>query len=518
MSQWHGKIGRLAMAATLLGVVCATLLSCRAMMGGPVRSAVSEAPTVGKRFLSDPFKPVDPISYTRSKAASALMEYRIKPAAAVVGQKPLELAECRGLALGSNLELQAARIEEVSKRAIEFSNRTKLLPHFLVSAELGERDNLAYSYSDQGAYQGNAPDFSPIPSGSVSNWALGRERGTWRYVLETRWSPTDAILAYYLTLSSGNERLTAHFQKVRTAQKLVGVVDSAFFRLLSLQQCLPMAKNLVGLRADIMARMEALLDRKLKTVDDCERARQSHVKARGLVAMLENETQTQINILASTMGVSPDSCAGLTVAGTLPEPVMDECITTLEMTAVQNRPEAYQAGLNNLNSINDLKRSIVKAFPKVTAYWRTTHDKDKYILNKDWKEVGMMVYFDLLDFISTMGETRASRAKTDKTDREVGAVALGITSQVRIASLKTLHAITQLRNAEISVNGAMRVYRTAQKSYAANASDKLSQDEAHANYLGEEIARIRALGEANAMLAELYAAMGTNYSEPVPKD
>jgi hypothetical protein len=448
------------------------------------------------------------------------MDYRIKPAAAVVGERPLQIADCRSIALGSNLELHAARIEEVTKRAIEFSNRTKLLPRFLVSAELGERDNLAYSYSDPGNDQGKPPDFpdANAQQGLVSNWALGRERSTWRYVLETRWSPTDAILAYYVTLSSGNEKLTAHFQKVRIAQKLVGVVDAAFFRLLSLQQCLPMARNLVGLRSDVLTRMEGLLDRQLKTVDDCERARQNHVKARGLVAMLENEIQTQINILASAMGVSPDSCASLTVAGNLPEPVMDDCITTLEMTAVQNRPEAYQAGLNNLNSVNDLKRSIVKAFPKVTGYWRTTHDKDKYILNKDWKDVGMMVYFDLLDFISTMGETRASRAKTDKTDREVGAVALGISSQVRIASLKSLHAITQLRNAEISVNGALRVYRTAQKSFAANASDKLSQDEAQANYLGEEVARVRALGEANAMIAELSSAMGTNYSEPLPRD
>jgi len=517
MNHWNGKTGRLIVALILWFGVAAGLIGCRAMMWRPATGAVSDAFS-GRKIVSDPFKPVDPISYTKSKAASALLEYRIKPAAAVVGQKPLELIECRNLAIGSNLELQAARMDEISKQAIEFSNRTKLLPHFLASAELGERDNLAYSYSDQGAYQGNAPDFSPVPSGSVSNWAMGRERSTWRYVLEMRWSPTDAILAYYLTLSSGNERLTAHFQKVRVAQKLVGVVDAAFFRLLSLQQCGPMARNLSELRADILSRMERLLERKLKTVDDCERARQSHVKARALAAMLENETQTQINILASAMGVSPDKCAGLTVVGNLPEPVMDECITNLEMIAVQQRPEAYQAGLNSLNSVNDLKRSIVKSFPKVTGYWRTTHDKDKYILNKEWTDVGMMVYFDLLDFISTMGETKASRARTVKTDREIGAVALGITSQVRIAALKTLHALTQLRNAEMSVKSALRVYRTAQKSFSANASDKLSQDEARAAYLGEEVARLRALGEANALLAELHGAMGTNYSEPLPKD
>jgi outer membrane protein TolC len=188
------------------------------------------------------------------------------------------------------------------------------------------------------------------------------------------------------------------------------------------------------------------------------------------------------------------------------------------MTAVQNRPEAYQAGLNNLNSINDLKRSIIKTFPKVTGFWRTTHDKDKYILNKDWNDVGMMVYFDLLEFLSGMGESRASRAKTEKSDREVGAVALGITSQVRIASLKSLHAITQLNNAEVSVAGAQKVYQTAKRTYAASASDKLSADEANANYLGESISRMRARGEANAMLAELYAAMGTNYTEPIPRD
>ena len=40
-----------------------------------------------------------------------------------------------------------------------------------------------------------------------------------RFVLEGRWSPTDAALAYYLTKSSSNDEEKAHYRKLRVAPK-----------------------------------------------------------------------------------------------------------------------------------------------------------------------------------------------------------------------------------------------------------------------------------------------------------
>ena len=66
---------------------------------------------------------------------------------------------------------------------------------------------------------------------------------TSRSVLEGRWGPTDAVLAFYMTKNSRNDAKKAHYLRERTGQKLIGAVDSSFYRLLSLQKTVPMAQK-----------------------------------------------------------------------------------------------------------------------------------------------------------------------------------------------------------------------------------------------------------------------------------
>lgn len=487
-----------------------SMCSCRSGWMGSLRSG------------SDPFFGLfaqDHVNLTRSEAAMTLMNYRVKPATALVGKRFLSVEDCRGLALRNNLELQVARLEELTKRAIEFSSRTKLLPHFIVSSELGERDNVRYTYSDPTGQEGSPPQIGGGGTG-VNVWSTGQERTTWRYVLETRWSPTDAALAYYLARSAVNDSAKAHYQKVRVAQKLVGVVDGAFFRLLSLQQCVPMAQRLVAVRSSIADARKQGFEKRLETMEACQKAKKRVATARRVSSSLANEMERQRNILASALGMSPDYCVdgGFVAVGRLAEPSYHRPMCELEMIAVQSRPEAYQAGLNHLNSINDLRRAIVKYFPRITGYWRQSRDKDKYIFFKDWNDVGVLVYFDLLEWLGNLGESRAVRYTVAKTRTEIGTVALGITSQVRLAALKYFDALDELNSAKESVNSSRKILHSAEDRYSREALDRIGVDQARAELLQDLVRRTRAVGEAQATLAELYSALGTNYNEPLAQN
>ena len=46
-----------------------------------------------------------------------------------------------------------------------------------------------------------------------------------------------------MTKNSRNDEKKAHYLRERTAQKLIGAVDSSFYRLLSLQKTVPMAQK-----------------------------------------------------------------------------------------------------------------------------------------------------------------------------------------------------------------------------------------------------------------------------------
>ena len=136
--------------------------------------------------------------------------------------------------------------------------------------------------------------------------------------------------------------------------------------------------------------------------------------------------------------------------------------------------------------------------------------------NKDWKDVGVLVYVDLLDWLSNGYESAATRSTAEKTYKEMGAVALGITSQVRVAALTYRDAVEELQTREASVTGSRNVVHIAQVRTSSDDLSRLELEEAQGNLLFQKVQRIRAVGEANAALAELESVLGTNFDEPVP--
>ena len=499
MLPFQGFIKKAALAVMCLLIV--PLASCRALSLNSFRS-------------------VDHLQVTDSISAMTLLNHRIRPATTVTGKRFLTLEDCRSLALGNNLDLQASRLEELTQQAIEYSNRTRILPHFLFSGDLSDKSALRYSYSDVLGQEGTPVRLFPgtVAPGGVTSYSTGHERGTWYYVLETRWSPTDAALAYYVTKSSANDIKKSHYQKLRTAQKLVELVDSSYFRLLAHQETVPLAENLMSIRKAIRQKTGHLLQDRLFKVEDYYRAEQRAARAKRLLSKIRTDIETERNLLASAMALSPDSNidGGFWVDGTLRRPSFHSEISELEMIAVRRRPEAYQAGIAHLNSVNDLKRTIVKYFPRVTGFWRYARDKDKYLYDKDWKEVGVSIYFDLIEWLANVDESKATRFKAQKTEKEISAIALGITAQVRVAALKYFDGIEELEAADTSLAGLRRVLQAVETRVSLQDAEKLMVEEARADLIEAKIMRMRALGEANANLAALQSSMGTNYHESMP--
>jgi len=491
--------------------------SCQSATMSSFRGAPTMSPELSLVSALNPFRAEDHVRFTSMNTPKMLAASRARPAAIVLGKKCLTLEDCRSMALKNNLELQIARVDEITKDALKNSALARGLPHFAFSSELRERDNPPYSYADVLGQEGVSPNPADAGTG-VTNYSTSRERTTWRYVLETRWSSVDAVLAYYVSKNGLNERFKAHYHKVRVAQKLVSVVDGAYFRLLSLQESLSYAKQLVSIRTRIAASMLRLQNKTVIRLEDYERAEQKVIEARRVLAKIRNEMERQKNLLASSMGLPPESCmdGGLSVIGKMCPPKFSAQLCDLELVAVKNRPEAYQAGLDHLTSVNDVKRTIVRYLPKVEGFWRYSRDKDKFLYNKDWKEVGVLVQFDLLDWLITGSESKAARSIADKTYREMGAVALGITSQVRVAALAYDDALDELETREASLAGSEKVHEVARKRVSSDDLSQLELEESEGNLLYQKFQRIRAIGEANASLAELQGALGTNYKEPVP--
>ena len=513
------------MRSSVKAALCVTLIGVVSLLASCNRSFL---PSMGEMFRN-PFESVDDVALTQSIVMANTEKHRLVPSTARVGKKELTLEECRRLALVNSLELQQGELEILTQKAIEYSNRTKMLPKFLYNGELNIRDDFSYGYSqfypnyytgDQG---GSPSKTNPAPRGTdaigeLSKWSAGRDLRVTRNIVEMRWGPTDAALAYYMTKTSRNDAKNKHYLRERTAQKLFGVVDSSFYRMLSLQKAVPMAQKLVSIRKEAASRMQKLFSQKLVSIEDYQKADQKLLKADRMLLNLLNETEQQRNMLASALYISPDASTdgGFCLKGEIKPPCIDH-VGHLEMIAIQNRPEAYKAGLDHINSHNDLKRTMVKYFPKATLFLRYTRDEDTHLLFNDWKEIGVQIYFDLMDFVVNYWENQASKLVNRKAYLEMGAVALAITSQVRASAMKYMNSLDQLKTADQSLGMSEKVLRIQRERAAHDSLQKLAILESEGDLLNEQIEKTRTLGEAMGLYAELESAMGTNFREPMPR-
>ncbi len=455
---------------------------------------------------------------TVNAAEDYIVKFRKRPVTSHRATNFLTLDDCTGLALKNNLDLQVELIDEELKRALKQSQRVKVLPHLAFSSELSNRDNQRFAYSDVLGQEGLVP--GPGESGTgVTNYSNSHERGTWRYSIETRWSPNEAALAYLLFDSSCNDHLRQHFQAVRVGQKLIGGVEAAFFRLAGLSESLPLAENLYKARSSVAAKAKRLLKAGLLENEDYYRAKQNLLRAERLLTRVRVDYQKQRNILASAMGLSPDRCldGGFEVVGILHVPDFKADVCALELQAVKNRPEAFMAGLTHINSVNDLRRTIVKFFPTVSGFWRYTRDQDKFQYEKDWKEVGAMVNFDLLEWIGNFRDLKATKINAVKTHRQLGAVALGIVSDVRVTALEYMDSLDAVRNRDASLAEARQMLAVIKGRASLDEAHKVAVQEAEAEVIQEDLGRLEALAEANASFAKLRSTLGTNYTKPPPK-
>lgn len=494
------------------------------------------------RFAAmSPFQAVDYKDVARSVAAPTLVESRVRPSTTISGKRSLTLDDCKNIALRNNLEIQSSIQDQITKREQRESQRTQILPHLSFNSELSERDNYRWAYGELLGSEGIGPStlvqfqqhtaqLTPAQRRIISElgfdpsqpyfWATGHERSTWRYSLELRWSPNDAATAYFKTRTKSNQYMAAHWERIRIAQQLLGRLEGAFFRALGHQTSVHMAIQLERIRGEVAGRTKELIDRKITTIEDYQNAMLKYIRARKILVQTRSELERQRNQLASIMAISSakDIAGGFVLDAELTESLSRPQMFELELYAARNRPEIYKNALEYLNAVNEVKTTKLKYVPQVTGFHRYSYDKDKYLQESNWKEVGVNVKADVFDWVGNINGLRAAESNREKVQKDIAATVVNVTSEAHDAGLKYFQALELLTNAKESLKMSEKVLDVIRKRRAAGTLDKLKEDDALASVLESQIERSGVLAEARACLGELYAAMGINYIEPEPKD
>lgn len=487
------------------GRLCLLMILSTLFMGSCAHSIIS------------PNGPDNHINLTRSRMGQVLNLGNILRNPRAACPEPMSLDQCRTIALSNNLTLISAGLSEISAGYVESSHWVEMLPRLSFTGHYDVKDNEEYAYGDVLGAEGEAPELGP--GDGVTHYSTSEERNRWRHLLEISWRPTDAVLAYYLAKSARKDKLNRHYEKVRLAQKILETVEASYHRILSAQSRLPQARELVRVREKVAKASRELLSDQLMDVEQYKIAKADLINARSYLARTRSDLSRHRSVLLTAMGLTPDNCNGpVTVTGALCPPQYRPVLCEVEKSAVMNRPEAYQAGIAHLKSIDKLRSSQIGRFPSVNLFWRRTGDTNKFLYNNDWKEFGITAQIDLIQWLSNHRKVSANKLDAHVTSNEMAAVGLTLAAQARMAALDYLSTLERLQTVEESLRGSVRVYENFKQKATQGAIKRLSLDKAYGDMIFDRLEKIRLLGEANACLAKIRSAMGINYQAPVPNE
>ncbi len=468
------------------------------------------------------------VAIRHENAQRVLTAFRARPiAVANQGRTDLTLHDCRRLVLSNSLDLHTALWDEQVKARTAQSTLPAILPKIEGRYEYSQRDTIPWGRSDVINQEGAFEAVGPGPGTGVTNWSSGKNRAWSRGQIEMKWSPMDSAMALYLSRVKSNEADYARYQRARVAQQLIGSASSAFYRLLALQEAVSKAKVMVAKTREVAKDLENVKER--GRVRDLDRLREKDYRENlsNSEAVLSDSNEKlshlyvsmarQRDLLASNMNVCPDDC--FRVVGTLyPIPKCDLQPCKLESAALVNRPEAYQADLNFINSLDQHKRSIVKLFPKAEGFLGEYWDATKFMYHNAWTDGGLRVTWDFMQFTGDLLSCQAAKENIIKTDKQRALISMGILSQVRAKTLDAIAAYDHYKKTSEREEQEREAYRIAETldkrrsdaetpKYARHVSARLQ----HCKLLQAEIDKIIAAGELHAALSELYAAVGTNF-------
>jgi len=333
------------------------------------------------------------------------------------------LGEALVRAIRYNLDSRVKMMElAVAMRDLDFS-RFGMLPDLVASAGYNERSN------DPGARSINLEtgEESLPPSRSQE-----RERVT--YDLELTWNVLDFGLSYHTAHQKADEVLIAKQRQRKTAQNIIQDVVDAYWKAWVAQEMDADMEMLLTSTESAISRSASLAADQSQSQKDALRYQTSLLSIRNsLYEMQERMGLAKIR-LAALINIDPDSDYLLRDPGANLEPAaLTRAYTSLADDALLMRPELIEEDYRKRISQREVKKSILKLFPRLQIGTGYHIDENEFLINDEWSDVTVNLSWNLLGLLGVDAEKKFREAQVELADARRLALSMAVMTQVKLS-------------------------------------------------------------------------------------
>lgn len=423
----------------------------------------------------------------------------------------LDLEQCRTLALEHNRKVQMAQLDAVASDYLVKSAKTKYLPRIdFVGGWVNPGDRALQPFAFNFDVPGLLPQGLAMPMDFLS--VAPEQIFTGGFVLrQPIFLGTKIVQANRIASSLSN---IAHEEVVLKQADVIGRVDTAYWRVISVQEKVQLAKAYKALLDRLANDLENIYQEGIITRNELLRVQVKQNEVALSLVKAENGLQLSRMALAQLLGMDE---ANLVLSSAVISE--QELIPHLELLAEQKGDQRVEIAMLNdkLKSTQALKAMVKSQFlPNVflTAgyVWATPniYKGSQHNFGGDWA-IGIGVRVPLFTWGDRIYQTRMAEQKVQQAKLELAEAQELIALQIKRDQFQYSEALKKIELTKLSVQQAAENLRVVQNTLDEGMKSTKDILEAQAMWERASSDNIDARIEAATALSELEKSTGALY-------
>lgn len=416
---------------------------------------------------------------------------------------PITMDEAMARAIKYNLDYRVKQMESaLAQGQLDLAN-FDLLPKLTAAAGYTNRNN------------DNASSSRSVITGKESlepSVSTDRERGN--ADLSFSWNVLDFGVSYYQARQQADRVLVAQERRRKTIQLIMQQVRQAWWQAAGAQQLQDKIQPVLdAARAALNDSRKIEAERLQAPLDTLNYQRQLLDIIRQLEAINDELSQAKPR-LAALMNLEPGKAYQLSAPGELKAPEITVPVDKMEETALLNRPELMEARYNERIGQMETRKAISRLFPGIEFDAGLHYDTNSYLVNNNWRDLGLRVSWNLLNVFNVRNITRSAELQNEIAHDQKLALAMAVLTQTQVAYRDYLGRKRQFELSAEMDGVEQKILEHTRNAARSDAQGKLAEIRAAASALMSELRRYQSYGALQGAYGQMLATLGV---DPLPK-
>jgi outer membrane protein TolC len=180
----------------------------------------------------------------------------------------------------------------------------------------------------------------------------------------------------------------------------------------------------------------------------------------------------------------------------------------LEETALLNRPELMEARYNERIGWMETRKAVARMLPGIEFSVGTHYDSNSFLLNDQWRDVGLRASWNLFNVLNYRNMKRSSELQHEIAQQQKLAMSMAVLTQTQVAYRDYLGRKRQFELALELDDIDQKILGHTRNAAHNDAQGKLQEVRASASALISELRRYQSYGALQGAYGQMVATLG----------